>query len=184
MEEEQGLFPSLSGPSRRLEGNFKSSGSSRDNIAAGGCPAFLRGETVATDSDKSWLYLMEKKPPFYSVILYLCLGFRGFYCAAPCWARAPNLPTSPSNGKITDVTNPRWKVFSLSIAGHTRLLFTPREERVNPRWPTPNSQASLERSSENLHTIKGHRGFGAVTLTARRGQEGLDFMFKRRKERK
>lgn len=57
MEEEQGLFPSLSGPSRRLEGNFKSSGSSRDNIAAGGCPAFLRGETVATNSDKSWLYL-------------------------------------------------------------------------------------------------------------------------------
>lgn len=141
MEEEQGLFPSLSGPSRRLDGNFKSSGSSRDNIAARGCPAFLRGETVATNSDKSWLYLTEK---FDSVILYLCLGF---YCAAPCWVIAPKLPTSPSNGKITDVTNPQWKVFSLSIAGHTRLLFTPREERVNPRRRTPNSQQSLERSS-------------------------------------
>lgn len=50
-EEEQGLFPSLSGPSRRLEGNFKSRGSSRDNIAAGGSSAFLSGET-ATNSDQ------------------------------------------------------------------------------------------------------------------------------------
>lgn len=45
MEEKQGLFPSLTGPSLRPEGNFKSSGSSRDSIAAGGYSAYLRGET-------------------------------------------------------------------------------------------------------------------------------------------
>lgn len=50
-EDEKGLFPSLSGPSRRLEGNFKSRGSSRDNIAAGGSSAYLGGETT-TNSDQ------------------------------------------------------------------------------------------------------------------------------------
>lgn len=51
MEEEQGLFPSLNGPSRRLEGNFKSRGSSRDNIAAVGSSAYLCGEAT-TNSDQ------------------------------------------------------------------------------------------------------------------------------------
>lgn len=36
MEEKKGLFPSLTGLSLRPEGNFKSSGSSRDSIADGG----------------------------------------------------------------------------------------------------------------------------------------------------
>lgn len=51
-EEKQGLFPSLTGPSLRPEGNFKSSGSSRDSIAAGGYSAYLRGETDAMNSDQ------------------------------------------------------------------------------------------------------------------------------------
>lgn len=42
-EEKQVLFPSLTGQSLRPEGNFKSSGSSRDSIAAaGGYSAYLR----------------------------------------------------------------------------------------------------------------------------------------------
>lgn len=49
MEEEKGLFPSLIGPSLRPEGNFKSSGSSRDNMAVGGDSAYLRGESAAVN---------------------------------------------------------------------------------------------------------------------------------------
>lgn len=43
-EEGQGLFPSLTGPSLRPEGSFKSSGSSRDNMAADAYSTYLRGE--------------------------------------------------------------------------------------------------------------------------------------------
>lgn len=51
-EEKQGLFPSRTGPSLRPEGNFRSSGSSRDSIAGGGYSAYLRGETGAVNSDQ------------------------------------------------------------------------------------------------------------------------------------
>lgn len=66
MEEKQGLFPSLTGQSLRPEGNFKSSGSSRDSIAAAGeCSAYLRRD-INSDQLKEisaylTTYLSEKK---------------------------------------------------------------------------------------------------------------------------
>lgn len=60
-EEKQGLFPSLTAPSLRPEGNFRSSGSSRDSIAAGGDSAYLRGETSAMNSDQLKQITLKKE---------------------------------------------------------------------------------------------------------------------------
>lgn len=65
MEEKHGLFPSLTGPSLRPEGNFRSSGSSRDSIAAaGGYSAYLRGET---NHDLRQLRLTQGKKNLFGV---------------------------------------------------------------------------------------------------------------------